>query len=218
MARSESVAALMYPHFTWREDAMDQAGEQAYPKHVYANPLDPAIRPILAMGVLLLTSPYRSSDGKPQVFLGNDSEKRFSRWLQTVLKGLTVEEVQKLELRFPIEYLGTHSPRKGAPSYCAASPGGPSPISIFLRAGWSIGTIQKRNIFAGQGADQFVGRTATGLPIGEIEFATLPPNFINISVLTTTMLDNLVPGYVNYPVGFQSCIHYFFLLYSTISS
>ena len=44
--------------------------------------------------------------------------------------------------------IGTPSFRKGVATF------GPSPISIFLRAGWSLGAVTARYIFAGQGGDQ----------------------------------------------------------------
>ena len=44
--------------------------------------------------------------------------------------------------------IGTPSFRKGVATF------GPSPISILLRAGWSLGPVTARYIFAGQGGDQ----------------------------------------------------------------
>ena len=44
--------------------------------------------------------------------------------------------------------LGTHSVRKGAASYCAGMMNGPSTVQVFLRAGWSLGNVQDRYLFA----------------------------------------------------------------------
>ena len=54
----------MYDHITWNVDAMvfkfpkhkgDQEGRTSIPKHVYANPLNPTICPILAFAVLVFS-------------------------------------------------------------------------------------------------------------------------------------------------------------------
>ena len=58
--------------------------------------------------------------------------------------------------------IGTHSCRKGAATAISNCPGGPQSVSIWLRAGWSLGSVQDRYIFAGSGGDQFVGRAAAG--------------------------------------------------------
>ena len=59
MSRSISVGRLCYDHITWVGDALvvelprhkgDQEGEYCYPKHVYANPLDPMRCSILHLG------------------------------------------------------------------------------------------------------------------------------------------------------------------------
>jgi hypothetical protein len=218
IARSDSVAGLMYHHYAWCEDSMvitfpkhkgDQEGQSASPKHVYANPFDPVICPILAHGVYLLCYPYRSDDVRPQIFLGTDSEKRFSRWLQSLIKKMTIEDIQNLQLGCSEKFLGTHSARKGASSFASAIPGGPSPINIFLRAGWSLGQVQHRYIFAGQGGDQFVGRTVVGLPLTEVEFSVLPPHFVNSEMCSQQLMQTVVSGFVGYPDGFRSCIPYF---------
>lgn len=40
-----------------------------------------------------------------------------------------------------------------------------SAVQVYLRAGWSLGNVQDRYIFAGPGGDQLVGRAVCGLPI-----------------------------------------------------
>ena len=53
----------MFNHVVWENDAMvitlpktksNQEGVETYPKHVYANPFDPVICPVLAMGLKLI--------------------------------------------------------------------------------------------------------------------------------------------------------------------
>ena len=51
---------------------------------------------------------------------------------------------------------GTHSFRKGVATFVAGCVAGLSAISIFLRAGWSLGVVTSRRIFTGQGGDQVI--------------------------------------------------------------
>jgi hypothetical protein len=70
MARSCSVSAIKYDHITWINDSLlitlprhkgDQEGANCYPKHVFANPLNPVVCPILSLGIHLLSTSYRDS-------------------------------------------------------------------------------------------------------------------------------------------------------------
>ena len=80
--------------------------------------------------------------------------------------------------------LGTHSIRKGVSTFLS---GIPTAISIYLRAGWSLGNVQNRYILDGGGGDQLCGRAATGLDINDVSFASLPPHFdqATLSLFTT---------------------------------
>ena len=66
-----------------------------------------------------------------------------------------------------IHDIGSHSFRKGTATFLSAMVGGPSPVSIYLRAGWSLG-VQKRYILEGGGNDQLAGRAAAGLDINSV--------------------------------------------------
>ena len=64
VARCVSVASLMYNHISWKEDAMvivfpttkaDQEGKNCSPKHVFANPENPEICPILSFAIYVFT-------------------------------------------------------------------------------------------------------------------------------------------------------------------
>ncbi|KAH9150902.1 hypothetical protein AeRB84_006361, partial [Aphanomyces euteiches] len=76
MARAVSVASVRYDHITWEGDAMvikfgrmknDQEGKLCYPKHVFANPKQPAICAVL-------------SDSSTLVF-GAHAKEKFSAWV-----------------------------------------------------------------------------------------------------------------------------------------
>ncbi|KAF0747420.1 hypothetical protein AaE_007736, partial [Aphanomyces astaci] len=97
----------------------DQDGQMSFARHVYANPLNPEICPVLSLGVLLFTR-GANLPGSPSLLFGYNAKERFSTWL-----------------RFA------------------------KAVSIWLRAGWSLGSVQGQYIFEGSGGDQFVGRAAT---------------------------------------------------------
>ena len=223
MSRSISVGLLMYRHISWENDSMvvsipkhkgDQEGKFCLPKHVYSNPYMPEICPVLGLAIYIFTrgSNFRG-DRSPMLF-GLLSEARFSKWLRNLLDS---KEEDLMALGIDIAEIGTHSFRKGISSYISSFPGGPSAVAVWLRAGWSLGKVQSRYIFEGQGGDQFVGRCAAGLDVTNCNFSVLPPHF-DISdgpVLSLEEWNVLLPGYSTfYPDEFRTVIP--FLLASIV--
>ena len=94
MSRSDSVDTLMEEHFDWNGDAMmvqeqghkgDQSGKEKYWKHVYANPLNPIICPILALAVHVFSIAAHSMDVNHKIYDGSNNKDRFGRNLQSTL-------------------------------------------------------------------------------------------------------------------------------------
>ena len=79
-------------------------------------------------------------------------EHRYSKLLASVLENLP--ESMQAELGAKRSDIGTHSARNGAPTFALSMSGGPTPVSVFLRAGWSLCNVKDRYIFEGDGADQ----------------------------------------------------------------
>lgn len=98
--------------------------------------------------------------------------------------------------------------RKGGVTYVLSFPGGPNVVAAFLRARWSLGSVQQRYIFEGEGSDQLCGRTATGLPLNSIDFAILPPHFDPEFVFDDSTWQLLHPCYDRFPKRFQTCMPY----------
>ena len=221
IARCVSVGSLMYNHISWENDSLvivfpshkgDKDGKKSLPKHVYANTLEPAICPILSFAIYLFTKGYDREGSKTTIFAG-DAESRFSKWLKKVC------EVNKEVLQnqgVDISMIGTHSFRKGIASFLSGTPGGPTAIAIYLRAGWSLGPVQSRYILEGEGGDQVCGRAATGLPLTDVAFANLPAHFLTLdSGLTTAEWEEILPGYTTYyPLSFREVVP--FLLASLV--
>lgn len=111
MCRSKSTAMLRFEHFIYKGDCFgvfipmqknDQDGSRPQdPKHIFCNPFDPAVCPLLSLAVYLASNPL-SSDA---LFPGSSQKARFNKHLQ--------ETMRKLESLLGKSF-GTHSIRKGA--------------------------------------------------------------------------------------------------------
>lgn len=216
MSRSDSVDKILLNHMDWKGDCLviqeqghkgDQTGDNKYWKHIYANVYEPWICPILALAVLIFTSGYRGE--RPQLFTGNNSKNRFGNILRDVMQALSDED--KVKLGCAAEDLGTHSARKGAPSYTLGQVYGPNPIVVSLRMGHSIGKVKDKYYFQMEGGDQLCGRMVAGLPFHDETFAVLPPHFAPEDAheyLTQEYWENIVPGYTNYPDKYRAIFPY----------
>jgi hypothetical protein len=217
MSRTDSVDCICLQHIGWREDSLviqeqghkgDQTGSEKYWKHVYANPHDPEVCPVLAMAVLIFAGPPRTTTGRQQLFLGSNSKDRFAKQLNQVIRGLTEAQLQTLaQDRADI---GPYSLRKGSASYCLGQTSGSNPMTVQLRMGHSLGKVNDAYFFAGDGQDQLCGRMVCGLPFNDESFAVLPPHFSTAvqAVLDIDMWREVVDGYDNYPDGFKTCFPY----------
>ena len=217
MARAESVGNIMLQHLDWRDDSLlvtfakhkgDQTGEgMSNEKHIYANPLQPEICPILALAVYVFCTPRSASTFRQQLYLGMDSPHRFSRILQRVLTSIP----EGVSIGSRREDIGTHSNRKGSASYALDFPD-ISAVQCYLRAGWSLGNVPDRYIVAGTGGDQLIGRAVSGLPLNDSGFSILPPHFSEEDSLLLHNLgwENVLSGYNNYPSSFKRVIPFLF--------
>ena len=215
MVRTVNVKKMNYKFFALDGDAStiktpyhkgDQEGKNAFPKHVYANPVDALICPFFAMGIHIVCNAFQRG-GNTCVFQVECMESTFSNWIRKVAGSFTPEDL--LELGMEAEDVGTHSIRKGAGTFCSSQPSGPNPQTVRLRMDHCIGNTESRYIFEGEGTDQMLGRTVAGLDFNSIEFASLPCHFENTAVLTQSEWALAVPGYNHYPLGFQECIPFY---------
>jgi hypothetical protein len=94
----------MLEHMSWYADSLiislpkqknDQEGSRDYPRHIYANVYQPAICPILALGIQIFGKSFRTSIATKKsyrLFEGEDQEGRYSDILSKTTKALTQEE------------------------------------------------------------------------------------------------------------------------------
>ena len=181
ICRISNCVGICFPHINWNADALtitfprtktDQEGKLGdYERHVYANPLRPGMCPILAMAIFIAC--YGKDPNDPHLFPGGNQKERFSKELLAFFKTLALNDKSK-------DY-GTHSIRKGASTYAiGGTTDGPSSITVRLRAGWSVGDVMDRYLFAEKASDQYVGRIVACLPAGNPDFAILPPHFFGL--------------------------------------
>lgn len=144
----------------------DQAGEEArFPRHCYANPIDPIVCPVLALAMYFTCCFNSAQENDGQLFPGNDQNQRFSKIFNRCLAEHKAD-VQALGYR--LDDLGTHSIRKGAVSYLS------SLVQFVLGLDGPWESIYMRYVTAG---DEFVGRCISLLPILSTKFGSSPPFF-----------------------------------------
>jgi hypothetical protein len=142
---------------------------------------------------------YRREGEKRTVFNNNskNTENKFGTWLRQICGN---HDDELLQMGLHVADIGTHSFRKGTATYLSGIPGGPSPVSIYLRAGWSLGNVQSRYILEGGGGDQLCGQVAAGLSLTDPSFADLPPHF-NLRdepPLSLAEWEAILPGYSSF--------------------
>ena len=152
-----------------------QAGEKENAKHVYANPLEPAVCSILNNALHWSCNARRA--GTHKMYEGQEQAARYNTGLTALIEELR-DELELLGAAGEGSKLTSHGLRKGAGTYCACgSTCAPPPTSIMLRADWALGAILSRYLKFADAGDQYVGRVVSGLPCDTVELATLPPHF-----------------------------------------
>ena len=130
--RSVSTGVIALAHLDWDGDTLtvcqarskcDQEGSRAARKHVFANPEDPILCPILALAVMLFsrsaTIPRTDEEKRasPLLYGRPGTEKRFGGWLETNLRKYK-EEMELMGVRACD--IGTHSFRRGVTTTLAS--------------------------------------------------------------------------------------------------
>ena len=202
MARSKNTKNIRFPHVSWKEDALiisfaqqknDQIGKKKDPRHIHANPLNPAVCPVLALGSYWLTFDFENRTDD-LLFPGDKQSNRFGKALSKIFNDKEHENVLRL-LGVKNMDFGTHSIRKGSATYVSSgSTACPSGAAICLRAGWSLPGVQDAYIRCEAAGDQFVGRASSGLPVLNENFAVLPPRFADIDESLMQSLTKVLRG------------------------
>lgn len=164
MCRISNAIAVQFCQLDWIEDALgityakqknDQFHEKGNahdPRHIYANPYNPEICPILALGLYWLLVPVEvNATNESLLFPGKDQDDWYRKILQTFLSS---EEGKKqlAEHGLVVSDIGSHSTRKGSSTFVSSgSTSSPSSVAIAIRAGWTMGGVEARYL-------RYVGR------------------------------------------------------------
>ncbi len=97
----------------------DQEGNNIFKRHIYANPKNPAICPVLGLALHIFSIGIRLEGGNRLVF-GQTAQDRFSKWLKNTCT-LNKESIEAMGIL--IGDIGTHSCRKGIASILSNNPG-----------------------------------------------------------------------------------------------
>jgi len=190
MVRNCNCDDMVFDNCLWRGDAFGVSVKRTKTntdgkrdvqkdiKHIYANKFMPEICPILGMAMYFMAFPFTGvTAGRKHFFPGKDTHTRFN---DDVIKALQDPELQRHLKNLGIPYLnvGAYSTRKGSTTYCTTgTTGGPSIVSVLLRAGWTIGKTLESYLRQAKAGDNFCGRVVCGLPVLHHNFAALPPQF-----------------------------------------
>lgn len=188
MCRADNMEHLKVEHLGWRNDCLlvyfrkqknDQDGSRSLvPRSVYANPVQPEVCSVLALGIFWMCFPPTSLS--QNLFTGSAQAARFGAALLRILGSQS--DLLK-EHGFVPEDFGTHSNRKGSATYVTSgTPDGPGQVPVNLRGGWTMKDVEKSYFQFERAGDQFVGRTVAGLPPLSEKFALLPPMFRELTV------------------------------------
>ncbi|GAX10566.1 hypothetical protein FisN_14Lu064, partial [Fistulifera solaris] len=186
--RSNNTAKLKLSHLSWTKfDAMqinfkhtktDVTGaEKQVKRNLYSNINEPDIDFTFLLGLYLATNFTTVQEAGYRLFPGtsDSTTKRVSRKLQEVLE---LHEDEVIAMGYAsISDIGLHSLRKGAATYLGSLPGGPSPVAICHRCGWSTGKVLDIYFQQLQRGDEFVGRCLSLLNLMSSDFASSPAYF-----------------------------------------
>ena len=187
MCRSANTVTIHLHHMEWSEDCLaiyfahmknDQAGERKRdPRHVYANPVDPVVCPLTALGMYLSTFGL-SGTKSTALFPGTSQYDRFAKVLKHILNKNRVSLEKEFGINV-VDDIGVHSIRKGAATYVSSGSTCTPQVATNIRAGWTMGPIQDTYLRFESAGDQYVGRVVSGLPLSSSKFAAMPPEYLN---------------------------------------
>ena len=187
MSRSESVIESNIDLISQQKDCInidlgktkcDQEGLKYvdYPLHLYSNPQEPCICPVLALCRLLICHPMILQGQRP-LFEGVSQYDRF----HSIFKEIVSSDEYRHEfvaLGISPEDFGTHSIRKGSATLCATGCIVAPPISsICLRACWALPGVLNRYIKIADAGDQHVGKVVCGRDRMSVDFTESLPYF-----------------------------------------
>ena len=201
MSRVENAVKICRRHIEYKGDSLlfffghektdHEMRKPGNPRHVYANPYEPAICPILSLGLYFIDVDISSKAEEESIFPGESQDERFNGILKRAMKGHEEEGGV-------YSNIGSHSIRKGAATYVSSgTTSSPSQFAINNRGGWTQGVPGIYFQYEGAG-DEYIGRILSGLNVNDVSFGVLPPMFKEEEGNERIIEEILKDCYVNY--------------------
>ena len=196
--RSSNTVTIHFHHMKWMNDSLqiffahqknDPTGTRPRdPRHIYCNPYNPAICPILTLVSYLLVTPPSADT---QLFPGSHQYNRYNKYLKKLLESKREYVLRKYGVN--VDEIGAHSARKGASTYMTSGcVNGSMQQAVNIRCGWRMGGVTDTYCRYEAAGDQYCGRIVSGLPLFSFRFAVLPPKFKLETELENDMLSDLI--------------------------
>ena len=190
--RGDSTSSVCHKHLIWWTDSCgvpfaheknNQEGDSTKkrPRHIYANPFDPALDCILSLFEYLACFPEVLSNPDGKLFPGAEGSQ--TRRFGKILRRILTRHKDELDLlSYKVDEISIHSYRKGAATHMSSgTTAGPAGMAINIRGGWSTGNNVKDVYFLYEWAgDQYCGRILSGLNLLSHEFAASEPSFVAV--------------------------------------
>ena len=157
----------------------DKTGEKTCPKNCYANPKDPSICFFTSLACYLAIN-NETYTGKDTIFLASDTKEtsaaqKYCRKLSMFLKKMTLTVKEFIRP----DHANAHGIRKGSATRATSGTTcPPPPASVAHRGEWSLGKVFDIYWLFAECGDQYLGRILAGLDPNSLEFAVLPPHFV----------------------------------------
>jgi hypothetical protein len=216
MCRTENTAMISIEHLTMLADAIgvkfsqqkcDKTGDElpSHYRRIYSG--SGCISVGVALALYLITNPSLGEDGK-MLFPGSpgSQKKRFSESLNSLFEQPHMKMFLTSHGLSPRSF-GSHSFRKGAATFATSGcTGGPSLLSVCIRAGWAVGGVLDRYIKFDAKGDAFLGRVLAGFDLSSSDFGSATPHFKGCALRSET-LHAIFPVLSQYPKFTPICTH-----------
>jgi hypothetical protein len=180
---------------SYKIEYYDSKAEKVSPKNMYANPFDPKICSVTALGIWLENRNETFTATKDSIFIENGeigtASHRYCSQLLEILK----DYIDILRQYCIPDRAKRHGVRKGSATYATSGTTCPPPLPAVVKGGeWSQGSIFDIYLLFAKPYDNYLGRLLVGLDPNSGDFAVLlPPHF------------DLSPGHPNIQEALEIC-------------
>ena len=165
--------------FLYDQNKSDQEGAKTTVKHVYANPLNPFICPVLSLGIYVSLNASKFRDSEFLFKANADAKKKAAtNNYCSQLKELLNRKREIVVGFIRLAHANAHGWRKGSATHATSGTTAPPPIpSVARRGEWSLGKVLDVYWHCAEPGDHYLGRVVSGLDPLSKDFGVLPAHF-----------------------------------------